>query len=219
MSIFDEQPQNPDYLVGMRGNDYVKAPLAAGFWNICLKVIRPDEKDSGWDRLLLTADRPVNTTKVFPVFLRYKARGRNGKHSANRQRKSKWYAYRYTARAETFYDAQSMLRMELRQGFARTNTYEIKGWHPTLGNFTESVPQTVIRNFLYNDRYGTPRLHLGKRGSEVGGNNYIGINNCGVALADKYGQLVSNVVRVKFLVVNYGTYTQNWLRMLPMRDK
>lgn len=224
MSIFNEQPTDPDYLVGIAGNSYCKAVLPQGGYRIRLSCTR--HYDNGLDSLILVADHAVDGSSVFPVFVRFKGCGHNGTADVGRRKKAKWYAFRYHAKQQMLpvggsydYSGASMLRLESYQvtdssGFR--HWYCVRGWHPSTG--VEPLLTTLERNFvdMTND---CAHFAMGK--SDLSGPPYffVGWSNCGIALADKYGRLLSNVARLKIVNVPIDNASDRELRLYPMWDK
>lgn len=188
------------------------AAAAGGGGSTAYQIAIKNTNRSG-NKIMLTADRPVATGGVYPVFVRYKINGRNGAKGSDdkwRPRKSKWFAFKYGGGKgdEAHYDHCTMLQLEQAAGL---NTYEVLGRLPDGGRI--SVAGAIIFNFT-NDS----DVHLLCRPSSLKDRTFTGFNNCGIALADKYGRLLSNVARMK--IVFQGEYAdERSIRLMPMYDK
>lgn len=198
------------------GNDVV----VAGNETYTISLIYSRE-NSG--RLFVKADRDIDVASVFPAFMRYKSRGRNGKtlayddqgNEVERFIKSKWYAYRYDSQTprRTLYDCASMLQLESYR--PDLGIFEILGVYED--GSTDDVRSVIKENFSYgydedNDTY---QIRVAGWSYATQDTPYIGINKCGIALVDKFGRLRSNVERMKIVL----SYNEGDIYLYPSIDK
>ena len=208
---------------------------ASTFYHINLKFAKnvPDEGDV----LYLTCDKEINLQAAFPAFMRYKTNGRNGyggekividpytheeRDKGNRPKKAKWYAFKYDRRRGqgVFYDTASMLTLYEEDGNNIYHSYVVQGRY---NNGTTTSFINCLKTLFVDDEYYTI---TGKEQdiTKVGASNdeyehIAGINNCGIALVDKYGKVVSNIARMKMFLGSRNGDMIDKIFLYPMYDK